>query len=150
MLGYWQRPEATAETLRGEWLRTGDLASVDEEGFLTLVGRARDLYISGGENVYPAEVERVLAEHPAVAEVAVVGVPDPRWGETGCAFVVPAAGGDFDDAALRVWAAERLASFKLPREFVSVRELPRTETGKVQKHVLAERASAAGNARHSD
>jgi fatty-acyl-CoA synthase len=143
MLGYWQRPEASAETLRGEWLRTGDLASVDEEGFLSLVGRARDLYISGGENVYPAEVERVLAEHPAVAEIAVVGVPDPRWGETGCAFVVPTAGGDFDDAALRVWAAERLASFKLPREFVPVRELPRTETGKVQKHVLAERATAA-------
>jgi fatty-acyl-CoA synthase len=88
MLGYWQRPEATAETLRGEWLRTGDLASVDDEGFLTLVGRARDLYISGGENVYPAEVEAVLGEHPSVREVAVVGVPDARWGEAGCAFVV--------------------------------------------------------------
>jgi fatty-acyl-CoA synthase len=136
MLGYWQRPEATAETLRGEWLRTGDLARVDEEGFLTLVGRARDMYISGGENVYPAEVERVLAEHPDVAEIAIVAVRDRRWGEVGCAFVVPAAGTTCDAQALRAWAGERLAKFKLPREFLSIDALPRTETGKVQKHLL--------------
>jgi fatty-acyl-CoA synthase len=140
MLGYWQRPEATAETLRGEWLRTGDLATRDEEGFLTLVGRARDMYISGGENVYPAEVESVLAEHPDVAEVAVIGVPDPTWGETGCAFVVPARSG-FREEAVLAWAAERLARFKLPRRFVAVEALPRTDTGKVQKHRLAQRLS---------
>jgi fatty-acyl-CoA synthase len=142
MLGYWQRPEATAEVMRGEWLRTGDLASVDEEGFLTLVGRARDMYISGGENVYPAEVEAVMVEHPEVREVAVVGVPHPKWGETGRAFIV-AESGRCDTEALRAWAAQRLASFKLPSSFVLVEALPRTETGKVQKHRLLERTDTA-------
>jgi len=136
MLGYWKRPEETASTLRGECLRTGDLATRDAEGFLTLVGRARDLYISGGENVYPAEVEAVYAEHPGVAEIAIVGIPDPRWGEVGRAFVVPRDGASLDAEALRAWGAERLAGFKLPREFVAVASLPRTETGKVQKHRL--------------
>jgi fatty-acyl-CoA synthase len=136
MLGYWNRPEETAEGLRGGWLRTGDLATVDAEGFLTLVGRARELYISGGENVYPAEVEAVYAEHPAVREIAVVGVADPKWGEVGRAYVVLAPGEALDAEALRAWGRERLASFKLPREFVAVAELPRTESGKVQKHRL--------------
>jgi fatty-acyl-CoA synthase len=136
MLGYWQRPEETAETLRGEWLRTHDLATVDDEGLFTLVGRDRDMYISGGENVYPAEIEAVFEEHPAIREIAVVGVPDERWGEAGRAFVVPATGADLDDEALLAWARERLARFKLPREFVAVDALPRTETGKVQKHRL--------------
>jgi fatty-acyl-CoA synthase len=135
-LGYWNRPEATAETLRGEWLRTGDLATLDAEGFLTLVGRARDMYISGGENVYPAEVESVYATHPDVRELAVVGVPDPRWGEVGHAFVVMRDGAPLDPEALQRWGAERLAGFKLPRAFTRVSELPRTASGKVQKHLL--------------
>jgi fatty-acyl-CoA synthase len=139
MLGYWKRPEATAETLRGDWLRTGDLATRDDEGFLTLVGRARHMYISGGENVYPAEIERVYAEHPGVADIAVVGVPDAQWGEVGCAYVVAAPGARVDEQALRDWGRERLASFKLPKRFIEVKELPRTETGKVQKHRLGER-----------
>jgi fatty-acyl-CoA synthase len=139
MLGYWNDPEATAQTLRGDWLRTGDLASRDDEGFVTLVGRARHMYISGGENVYPAEVERVYAEHPDVSEIAVVGEPDPKWGEVGCAYVVPARGAKLEPEALREWGSERLARFKLPKRFVEVRELPRTETGKVQKHRLAQR-----------
>ena len=137
MLGYWERPEQTAATLRGEWLRTGDLATRDDEGFLTLVGRARDLYISGGENVYPAEVEAVYAEHPEVAEIAIVGVPHPRWGETGRAYVVLKPGARLDPEALRAWGAERLADFKLPGEFVACPGLPRTETGKVQKFKLS-------------
>jgi len=136
MLGYWQRPDETADTLRGEWLRTHDLACVDDEGFLTLVGRARDLYISGGENVYPAEIEAVLSEHPAVREVAVVGIPHERWGETGRAYVVCEAGCVLDANALLAWARERLAAFKLPSEVVSVAALPRTVSGKVQKHLL--------------
>jgi len=136
MLGYWKRPEETAETLRGDWLRTGDLATVDAEGYLFLVGRARDLYISGGENVYPAEVEAVLHEHPDVADVAVAGVPDARWGEAGRAWIVPAPGADVDADALRAFCRERLASFKVPRAFVAVEALPRTESGKVQKHRL--------------
>jgi fatty-acyl-CoA synthase len=136
MLGYWNKPAATAEVLRGDWLRTGDLATRDAEGFLTLVGRARHMYISGGENVYPAEIERVYAEHPAVAEIAVVGVPDAQWGEVGWAYVVPAPGQPVDAEALRAWGRERLAGFKLPKRFLEVAELPRTETGKVQKHRL--------------
>jgi fatty-acyl-CoA synthase len=138
MLGYWNDPEATAETLRGEWLRTGDLATVDDEGFLTLVGRARQMYISGGENVYPAEIEAVYAEHPAIREIAVVGVPDPKWGEVGRAYVVLRPGGRLDAEALRAWGGERLARFKLPAEFVALPALPRTESGKVQKHRLTE------------
>lgn len=138
MLGYWRRPEETAATLRDGWLRTGDLARADADGFLELVGRARDMYISGGENVYPAEVEAVYAQHPEVSDVAVVGVPDPRWGETGCAWVVPARGAHLDPAALRAWGKERLADFKLPTHFRFVSELPRTVTGKVQKHRLGE------------
>ena len=137
-LGYWNLPEATAETLRNGWVRTGDLASVDEEGFITLVARAREMYISGGENVYPAEVENAFAEHPAVREIAIVGIPDAKWGETGRAFVVPAENIEIDANALLDWASERLARFKLPGEFVVVDSLPRTASGKVQKHRLVE------------
>jgi fatty-acyl-CoA synthase len=144
MIGYWQRPEETAQVLRGEWLRTGDLASVDDEGFLTLVGRARDMYISGGENVYPAEIEAVYEEHPAIREIAVVGVPHERWGEVGHAFCVPEAGASLDPEALRAWGAERLAGFKLPVHWSAVEALPRTETGKVQKHRLVGRRPGDG------
>jgi fatty-acyl-CoA synthase len=143
MLGYWQRPDETASTLRGEWLRTRDLATRDEEGFLTLVGRSREMYISGGENVYPAEIEAVYQEHPDVREIAVVGVPDPRWGEAGRAYVVLNSDTALDAEALRSWGAERLAGFKLPREFVAVQTLPRTATSKVQKHRLGRDTSDA-------
>ena len=139
MLGYWNRPEANAETLREDgWLRTNDLATIDAEGFITLAGRARDMYISGGENVYPAEVEAVFCEHPAVREIAVVGVPHERWGETGRAHLVVENGREIDPEALLDWAGERLAKFKLPERFVFERELPRTASGKVQKHRLRE------------
>jgi fatty-acyl-CoA synthase len=108
---------------------------VDDEGYVTLVGRSKELYISGGENVYPAEVERVLEEHPDVAEAAVVGVPDPEWGERGRAYVVPLRR-PLEADALLAWARERLARYKLPREIVVVDELPRTASGKIQKHKL--------------
>jgi len=136
MLGYWARPEATAETLRQGWLRTGDMGHSDEEGFVTLSGRARDLFISGGENVYPRQVESVYEAHPDIAEIAVTGVPDPRWGEVGRAFVVLSPGVQLDEAALIAWGRERLARFKVPRTFVAVPALPRTVTGKVQKFRL--------------
>jgi fatty-acyl-CoA synthase len=137
MTGYWKRPEATAETLREDgWLRTGDLATIDGEGFVTLVGRARDLFISGGENVYPAQVEETYQQHPDVREIAVVGVPDERFGEVGCAYVVLAPGTALDEASLRAWGREHLATFKVPRSFIAVVSLPRTVTGKVQKHRL--------------
>jgi fatty-acyl-CoA synthase len=136
MLGYWQNPAATTDVFRGGWLHTGDLATRDAEGFLTLVGRERDLYISGGENVYPAQVEAVYAEHPAVADVAVVGMPDADWGEVGVAWIVLAEGAHTDAADLARFGRERLAAYKVPRSFEFVRELPRTETGKVRKHLL--------------
>lgn len=135
MLGYWRRPAETADSRIDGWHRTGDLGVMDDEGFVTLVGRSKELYITGGENVYPAEVERVLEEHPDVAEAAVVGVPDAEWGETGRAFVVPVHP-PLDGEALLRWAGERLARYKLPREVVAVAALPRTASGKVQKHLL--------------
>ncbi|MCL4683517.1 AMP-binding protein [Myxococcota bacterium] len=141
MSGYWRRPEASAEVLREEgWLRTGDLATIDDEGFITLVGRARELFISGGENVYPAQVEQCYAAHPLVREIAVVGQADPQWGEVGCAYVVLAEGAALDAEALRAWGRERLASFKIPRHFVAVAALPQTVTGKIQKHRLPARS----------
>lgn len=146
MLGYWERPDATAATIRDGWVRTGDLGSVDDEGFVTLVGRARDLFISGGENVYPAEIEAVYGTHPDVSEIAVVGVPDAHWGEAGRAYVVLAPGARLDPEALRAFGRARLASFKVPARFVAVRALPRTESGKVQKHRLLE--SDVGDAAH--
>jgi fatty-acyl-CoA synthase len=136
MLGYWERPEATAETLRGEWLRTGDLATRDADFDITLVGRAREMYISGGENVYPREVEAAIELHPDVEEVAVVAYPDAEWGESGRAHVVPAADRSLDLESLSDWLATRLARFKQPREFVVEEALPRTASGKVQKHLL--------------
>jgi fatty-acyl-CoA synthase len=140
MLGYWERLEASAETLRDGWLRTGDLGSFDPEGFVTLTGRARELFISGGENVYPRQVEGVYETHPQVREIAVAGVPDATYGEVGRAWVVLAEGALLDEEALRTWGRERLAAFKVPRRFVAVKELPRTETGKVQKFRLVEAA----------
>jgi len=136
MLGYWRRPEATAETLRGEWLRTGDLATRDDDFDITLVGRAREMYISGGENVYPAEVEATLSLHPHVAEVAVVAIPDAEWGEIGRAHVVPIENESIEPTALAGWLETRLARYKQPREIVIESALPRTASGKVQKHLL--------------
>jgi fatty-acyl-CoA synthase len=135
MLGYWRREQETAEARVAGWHRTGDLGVMDDEGFVTLVGRRKEMYISGGENVYPAEVERVLEEHPDVAEAAVVGVADEEWGESGRAYVVPAAEA-IDPERVLVWLRDQLAGYKQPREVVVVEALPRTASGKVQKHRL--------------
>ncbi len=132
--GYWRNPEATAEVFDGDWLRTGDVAERDEEGFYRIKDRLKDMYISGGENVYPAEVESVLHEHPAVADVAVVGVPDERWGEVGVAFVVPAA--EVPEGELVEFVRERLARFKAPKDVRFVEVLPRSGLGKVLKDEL--------------
>ncbi|MEN8160288.1 MAG: AMP-binding protein [Myxococcota bacterium] len=136
MTGYWERPEATAETLRDGWLVTGDLGSFDDEGFVTLVGRSKEMFISGGENVYPRQVEAAYEQHPAVREVAVVGVAYPRWGEVGRAYLVLEPGAALDPEALTRFGRERLATFKVPRTFVAVPALPRTASGKIQKHRL--------------
>ncbi|MEZ4769435.1 MAG: long-chain fatty acid--CoA ligase [Caldilineales bacterium] len=134
--GYWNRPEATAEALSDGWLHSGDAAMFDDEGFYTIVDRWKDMFISGGENVYPAEVENVLYEHPAVAEAAVVGVPDPGWQEVGRAFVVVKAGQTLSEEEVIAWCQGKLARFKIPKSVVFVEVLPRTAAGKVLKRDL--------------
>jgi fatty-acyl-CoA synthase len=136
MTEYWADPVQTERLMRGGWLRTGDLATRDVDGYVYLVDRAKDMYISGGENVYPAEVERVLAHHPGVREVAVIGRPDERWGEVGHAFVVPAPGAAPTLESLRDFCESRLAKYKCPAGLTLCERLPRTATGKVQKHAL--------------
>jgi fatty-acyl-CoA synthase len=134
--GYWGLPVETAEAMRGGWFHTGDLGRADEDGFITLVDRKKDMIISGGENVYPIEVEQVLYRHPDVGDVAVIGVPDDRWGETVVAVVVPAEGAASDADELIGYTRERIAHFKCPRRVEFVDELPRTATGKVLKREL--------------
>jgi fatty-acyl-CoA synthase len=136
--GYWRDPEATAQAVVGGWLRTGDVAERDEEGYYRIVGRLKDMFISGGENVYPAEVESALHGHPAVADAAVVGVADERWGEVGIAFIVLADGADVSEEDLLVHCRERLAKFKVPRSVRFLPELPRSAMGKVAKGELIE------------
>lgn len=140
--GYWNQPEATAAAFVDGWLRTGDAARQDEDGVYFLVDRWKDMYITGGENVYPAEVEAALHELEGVRDVAVVGVPDARWGESGCAFVVLAPGASLDAAAITAFCGRRLAGYKRPSAVRFVDALPRTASGKIQKDVLR-RAFAA-------
>jgi malonyl-CoA/methylmalonyl-CoA synthetase len=135
--GYWNQPEATARTFSGGWFKTGDIARRAADGYITLCGRRSDLIISGGFNIYPREIEDVLAEHPSVAEVAVRGIADDRRGEVPAAFVVSVAGGVADEQMLIEWCRGQLASFKVPRRVVFLDRLPRTALGKVQKNLLA-------------
>jgi len=139
MRGYWRDPEASADALRGGWLHTGDLGSIDQDGFLTLRDRSKDLIISGGTNVYPREVEEALLEHPSVAEVSVVGRPDPEWGEVVVAFVVAAEGRSPDAAELDAHCLARIARFKRPRDYLHVEALPKNNYGKVLKTELRAR-----------
>jgi fatty-acyl-CoA synthase len=132
--GYWRNPRATAEVLVDGWLSTGDIAERDDEGFYRIKGRLKDMYISGGENVYPAEVESVLYEHEAIADAAVVGVPDERWGEVGVAFVV--ADGSASEEDVIEFVRTRLARFKAPKAVHFVAALPRSAMGKVSKEEL--------------
>lgn len=135
MTGYWNNPGATADTLRGGWLYTGDMGSFDRRGYLTLRDRSKDVVISGGSNIYPREVEEVLLEHPGVAEAAVVGTPDPEWGEIVVAFIVGAARADDLDAHL----LDRIARFKRPKRYVYLDEMPKNSYGKVLKRELRAR-----------
>nr|WP_255250776.1 AMP-binding protein [Mycobacterium avium] len=134
--GYWGLPEATVQAFRGGWFHTGDLGRIDREGFITLVDRKKDMIISGGENVYPIEVEQVLYRHHAVREVAVVGVPHPRWGETPVAVVALQQDAAVNAEELIDYARERLAHFKCPSRVHVVPDLPRNATGKVLKTEL--------------
>lgn len=134
--GYWERPQASTESFIDGWFRTGDLGSVDPDGYLRILGRSKELIISGGLNVYPREVEEVLLTHPAVAEVAVVGAPSEEWGEVVTAFIVPADDRPAEEPLLE-FAAGQLAPFKRPRRIYFVDSLPRNALGKVLKHELA-------------
>jgi fatty-acyl-CoA synthase len=142
--GYWRNPEATAEALRGGWFHTGDLVKRDGDGFYYVVDRKKDMYKSGGENVYPVEVEHFLRTHPKVREVAVVGVPDPKWGEVGKAYVVAEEGESLTAAELIDFCAGQLARFKTPKHMELVDELPKGDSGKILKKVLKERARSGG------
>ncbi len=138
MKGYWRNPEATAETIRDGWLYTGDVAIVDEDGFITIHDRTKDMIISGGENVYPAEIENTVMQHPAVAEVAVIGVPSERWGESPLAVVVAKSGQALSETDVLTHCEGKLARFKLPKRAVFVDAIPRNPTGKALKRVLRE------------
>lgn len=135
--GYWRRPEATAETIRDGWLWTGDLAVKDDEGFFFIKGRSKDMFISGGENVYPAEVESVMLAYPDVDEAALVGIPHEMWGEAGKAFLVVKPGTDFQEGDFLDFLGERLAKYKLPKSVVVMPEIPKTAIGKIDKRQLA-------------
>jgi len=137
MAGYHNKPEATAEAITPDgWFKTGDAGYLDEEGHLFIHDRVKDMIVSGGENIYPAEIENVLSQHPSVGDVGVIGVPDPKWGETVKAVVVAKPGATVDEAELIAFARERLAGFKLPRSVDVVDELPRNPSGKILKKDL--------------
>ncbi|MBT6275002.1 MAG: long-chain-fatty-acid--CoA ligase [Chromatiales bacterium] len=138
MLGYWNQPEATKEAFKDGWLLTGDVALIDEDGFITIHDRIKDMVISGGENIYPAELEDVILSHPEVREVAVIGQPSERWGESPFAVIVRAPDATLDTSQLLAYCATRLASFKLPQGAAFVDEIPRNPTGKALKRLLRE------------
>ena len=135
--GYWNRPEERDRAFTADgWIRTGDIGIRDGDGFISIADRKKDMFISGGENVYPVEVEAALVEHAAVREVAVIGIPDDRWGEVGCAFIVPAQSENPAPEELALHCQRLIARYKVPKEFRVVDSLPRTGSGKVMKHVL--------------
>lgn len=138
---YWKRPDATAEAFRGDYCTVGDMGLRDDQGYIRLLDRKKNMIITGGENVYPAEVEQVLAQHPAVREIAIVGLPDPLWGERVHAVIVLHDGARLSEPEFLDWARPRLAGYKRPRScsFLAWDELPRTTTGKIQHRALRDR-----------
>ncbi|WP_040206139.1 acyl-CoA synthetase [Neobacillus jeddahensis] len=139
MKEYYKKPEETRSTLKDGWLYTGDLATLDEEGYITLVDRKKDMIISGGENVYSVEVEGVLFEHPAILDAAIIGLPDEVWGEAVCAVIVPKEGAEIDEQELRNFCRQKLAGYKVPRRIFMEQELPRNASGKILKYQLRQK-----------
>ncbi len=142
MLGYWKDPDATARTLRGGWLHTGDIGVLDDEGFLTLKDRSKDVVISGGANIYPREIEEVLIQHPAVAEVSVIGRQDREWGEVVVAYVVPRGNDEVLARELDAFCLERMARYKRPRQYRFISETPKNDYGKVLETTLREQEAS--------
>ncbi|TNF04371.1 MAG: long-chain-fatty-acid--CoA ligase [Sphingomonadales bacterium] len=139
MTGYWNRPEASAEVLGPDgWFRTGDIGSIDGDGYVYVLDRAKDMIISGGENVYPAEVENAIFGHPDIVDVAVIGIPSDEWGEEVAAIIVPAPGADVTREAINHWLAGKIARFKFPKQVHLVKEIPRNAGGKILRRVLRE------------
>lgn len=144
--GYWQNDAETAKVLRGGWLHTGDLAYMDEDGDYAIVGRKKEMIITGGENVYPQEVEQCLLAHPSIQKAAVLGVPHDIWGECVVAFIVAR---QLDVDTLRAYCKETLASYKIPKQFYDVEQLPTTAVGKIDKKILVQQAIAASQSTSS-
>lgn len=142
--GYYDNPKANAEAFRNGWFRTGDLGHLDDEGFLFITGRASDMYISGGSNVYPRETEEKLLKHPAIAEAAILGVPDPTWGEVGVAVCVLRPGEAVEEAALVAWLSAEVARYKLPKRIFFWNELPKSGYGKITKRAIRDGLEARG------
>jgi long-chain acyl-CoA synthetase len=138
MSGYWNRPDENAKALRGGWLHTGDVGVVDEEGFLTLKDRSKDMIISGGSNIYPREIEEVILQHPRVLEVSVLGRPHAEWGEEVVAIVVPRPGQAVSESELDTLCLDNIARYKRPRVYRFVNELPKSNYGKILKTALRE------------
>jgi fatty-acyl-CoA synthase len=138
MSGYWNRPDLTAETIRDGWLYTGDLAKTDQEGYLYIVDREGDMYVSGGENVYPAEIEKVLFTHAKILDAGVVGVPDEKWGEVGKAYIVLKPGETMNEEEVLKFVLRRVGKYKVPKYVEFFKELPKTASGKIQKFLLKE------------
>ena len=142
--GYYNNPDANAKAFRNGWFRTGDLGHLDAEGFLYITGRASDMYISGGSNVYPRETEEKILTHGAIAEIAIVGVPDRQWGEVGVAVAVLKLGAVLDEAALLGWLEGQVARYKLPKRIFFWDELPKSGYGKITKKIIKEALEARG------
>ena len=142
--GYYDNPEANAKSFRNGWFRTGDLGHMDEEGFVYITGRASDMYISGGSNIYPREIEEKILQHPDISEVAVLGVPDPVWGEIGVAVCVPRGEGVAAEELLG-WLGPKIARYKMPRHVVFWDEMPKSAYGKITKKLIREELTARGD-----
>ena len=149
MAGYYNNADATARAIDSSgWLHTGDLARCRDDGNYRIVGRSKEMIIRGGENIYPAEIEEFLHRHPSIAEVAVAGVPDTKYGEVVAAWIVPKAGATLTPEEIKAYCCDQIAYFKVPQYVMIVEHLPRTVTGKIRKHVLKEQA--IGELRSSD
>ncbi len=142
-LGYWDDPVATAQSLRNGWFYTGDLLQYDDEGYFYVAGRKKDMYISGGENVYPAEVEEIVSRYPGVSMNAVIGIKDEKWGEVGLCVIAVQQDKTIEESEIRQYCVDHLAKFKVPKKFVFVDELPKNDSGKINKNELKKRYASS-------